>query len=74
MFKYIWIMIIIGLYLLWGYRSVKDCIEVFNRHSYDDIVDFLDELDPCSAGFIVLTLLIVVGASFFAWLMSLFAE
>ncbi len=70
MFKYVWIIIIFVVWLLWGLATVKDCIEVFNRHSYDNIFEFLDYLDPSSAGFIILSLLIIVGASFFAWLVG----
>lgn len=71
MFKYVWIVIIVGAFLLWGWTAVKDCIDVFSRHSYDNIFEFLDELDPSSAGFIILSLLIIIGASFYVWLVSL---
>ena len=31
MFKYIWILILVGLYLLWGYSTVKNIIDTLKK-------------------------------------------
>ena len=70
MFKYVWIIILVGLYLLWGYSTVKDIITTLRIHEYDNIIDLFDDLDPSSVGFIVLTVLILACFSFMYWIIS----
>lgn len=71
MFKYVWIIIIFGIWLLWGWATVKNIIRTLHDRDYDNIFELLDDLDPSSAGFIVCTLLVLGIASLITWLMSL---
>lgn len=68
MFKYVWILILVGLYLLWGYSAVKDIITTLRIHEYDNIIDLFDDLDPSSNGFIIFTAVILASFSFVYWL------
>ena len=68
MFKYVWILILVGLYLLWGHSTVKDIIDTLKDYCFDNILEFFDELDPSSSGFILLTVLILACSSFVYWL------
>jgi hypothetical protein len=71
MFKYVWIIIIFVVWLLWGLATIKDIIRTLQDHGYDNVFELLDDLEPESAGFIVCTLLVLGIASLIAWLMSL---
>lgn len=71
MFKYIWIIIIFVIWLLWGWATVKDIIRTLHDRDYDNVFELLDDLDPGSAGFIVCTLFVLAVVSFAGWLMSL---
>lgn len=72
MFKYVWIIIIFVVWLLWGWATVKDIIRTLQNHDYyDNVFELLDDLDPGSAGFIVGTLFVLAVVSFAGWLMSL---
>lgn len=68
MFKYVWILILVGLYLLWGYSAVKDIIDTLKDYCFDNILEFFDELDPSSSEFILLTVLTLACFSFVYWL------
>lgn len=68
MFKYVWILILVGLYLLWGYSTVKDIINTLKWHNFDNILELFDFLDPSSNGFILLTVLIIACSSFVYWI------
>ena len=68
MFKYVWILILVGLYLLWGYSAVKDIIDTLNDYCFNNVLEFFDELDPESNGFILLTVLTLACFSFVYWL------
>ncbi len=71
MFKYVWIIILVGIWLLWGWATVKDIIKTLQNHDYDNVFELLDDLEPSSAGFIVCTLSVLGISSLIAWLMSL---
>lgn len=71
MFKYVWIIILVGLYLFWGYSTVKDIITTLSNHEYDNIIDLFDDLNPSSVGFIYLTVLVLACASFVYWIISI---
>ena len=68
MFKYVWIIIIFVVWLLWGLATIKDIIRTLQDHDYDNVFELLDNLEPGSAGFIVCTLLVLGIASLIAWL------
>ena len=68
MFKYVWILILVVLYLLWGYSAVKDIIDTFKNYTFDNILGLFDELDPSSSGFLLLTVLILACSSFMYWI------
>jgi len=70
MFKYLWIIILIILWILWLYSTVRDCIEVFKEHISDDILDFCDNIKMSSFTFIFMTVLFIIGFSFYEWLIS----
>jgi len=70
MFKYLWLIILIILWLLWLYSTVRDCIEVFKEHISDDALDFCDNLKWTSFTFIFMTVLFIIGFSFYEWLIS----
>lgn len=67
MFKYVWIMILVGFYLFWGYSTVKDIIDMLKLHCVDNILELFDFLDPSSHGFIILTVFGLVCSSFVCW-------
>lgn len=71
MFKYVWIIIIFVVWLLWGWATVKDIIRTLHDYDYDNVFELLDNLDPLSEAFIVCTLLVLGIASLIAWLGSL---
>ncbi len=71
MFKYVWIIILVGIWLLWGWATVKDIIKTLQNHDYDNVFEFLDDLEPGSCGFIFGTLITLVVASLIAWIISL---
>lgn len=71
MFKYIWIIILVGIWLLWGWTTVKDIIRTLRDRDYDNVFELLDDLEPVSAGFICLNLIVLGLASLLAWLISL---
>lgn len=68
MFKYVWVLILVVLYLFWGYSTVKDIIDTLKDYCFDNILDFFDELDPSSTGFILLTVLTLACSSFVYWI------
>lgn len=68
MFKYVWVLILVGLYLFWGYSTVKDIINTLKDYCFDNIFELFGFLDPESNGFILLTVLIVACSSFVYWL------
>jgi uncharacterized membrane protein len=68
MFKYVWILILVGLYVLFGYSTIKDIINTLKQHEYDDILDFFDDLESPSIAFIVLTVLVLACSSFGYWI------
>ena len=74
MFKYIWILISVGLYLLWGYSTVKDIIDVLKHNDFDNILELFEFLDPGSNGFLLLTVLILACSSFVYWLYCIVGE
>lgn len=71
MFKYVWIIILIGLYLLWGYSAVKDIIDTLKCHVFDNILELFEYLDPSSNGFILLTVLLLACSSFVYWIIGI---
>lgn len=68
MFKYVWILILVGLFVLWGYSAVKDIIDTLKHYDFDNILGLFDELDPSSNGFILFTVLILACSSFMYWI------
>lgn len=71
MFKYVWIIILVGLYLFWGYSTVKDIIDTLKYHEYDNTINLFDDLDPSSVGFIFLTVLVLACSSFVYWIIGI---
>lgn len=71
MFKYVWIIIIFVVWLLWGWATVKDIIKTWQDHDHDNVFELLDDLEPGSCAFIFGTLIILGLASLLAWLISL---
>ena len=68
MFKYVWIIILVGIYLIFGYASVKDIITTSKLREYDNIVDLFDSLNSVTIGFISFTVLILACSSFLYWI------
>lgn len=71
MFKYLWLIIFVVLWLLWGYYTAKDCIKVFKEHNFNDVYSFVANLKTESFAFIAMTLLVIIGFSFGEWVLSL---
>lgn len=71
MFKYVWIIIIFIVWLLWGWATIKDIIRTWQDRDCDNVFELLDNLEPGSCGFIFSTLIILGLASLLAWLISL---
>ena len=75
MFKYVWIIIVVGAYLLWGWSTVKDIIETMRKDDYDSVFELLENLENVSSmAFIFCTVIILGSVSFIVWLVSFFAE
>lgn len=68
MFKHVWILILVGLYVLWGYSAVKDIIDTLKDRSFDNILELWDDLDPSSGAFIGFTLIALASFSFVYWI------
>ncbi len=73
MFKYIWLIVLIILWSLWGYLTLKDCIKLKKR-GFNDVYEFINNLKTESFAFILTTLLVVISFSFYAWIISLMGE
>lgn len=65
MFKYLWIIILVAIWLIWLIATVVDVVDTYQVFGFCS--DFWDCLDGYSRTFIELTLLSLFIFSFISW-------
>ena len=69
MFKYLWIIILVAIWLIWLIVTVVDVVDTYQVFGFRS--DFWDYLDDYSKTFITLTFVIIFAASIVSWFLSL---